>query len=70
MAHLPLGMVFNEEDFSGAFAGHLLLRLCLTWHDTHWYPVIKWLVFGLRDKNVLSMASGILLLHLVVCFVD
>ena len=33
MARLPLGIVFNEDDFSGAFAGCLLLRLCLTWYD-------------------------------------
>ena len=33
MACLPQGIVFNEEDFLGAFTGRLLLRLCLTWYD-------------------------------------
>ena len=30
MAHLPLGTAVNVEEFSCAFAGRLLRRLCLT----------------------------------------
>ena len=40
MAHLPLGIVFNEEDFSGTFAGRLLLHLFLTRYDVVTFALV------------------------------